>query len=428
MKKIILGVVSIIVLFVAFTLINQETENEINNQQKVSFNVEPVSHASAIFTFDGVVIYNDPVGELATFENKEDAEIILLSDVHGDHLNIETLQYVTKPGTIIIAPQAVIEELTPELISQTITLSNNEIINELGISITATPMYNLPESEDSRHTKGRGNGYILEKDGLRVYIAGDTADTPEMRSLENIDIAFVPMNLPYTMSVETAADAVLDFSPKKVYPYHYRGQNGLGDVNEFKRIVNEGNSEIEVVLLNWYPETVMEMENEVSTINNSYVISSNSSVSYTVQKEFLSRPTEPVTGTTGDVSGELMINRELESISINAVISPQTLDSGSGARDNHVRDEFVGDILVQVDNFGFEISEQISFVAPVNLTMNGITKTLDFDIQGSILEEEVSFKGSSNINMLDFNIDPPSTLGIYGVNEIAEISFDLFAN
>jgi polyisoprenoid-binding protein YceI len=188
-------------------------------------------------------------------------------------------------------------------------------------------------------------------------------------------------------------------------------------------MVEFDNSETEDV-----KESENEMTSEVSAAGDSYMISDNSSVSYTVQKEFLSRPTEPVTGTTSDVSGELSINTETESISINAVINSQTLDSGSGTRDNHVRNEFSGDILVKVDNFNFEISEQVSFVAPVELTINGITKTLNFDIQGIILEEEISFKGSSDINMTDFNIDPPSTLGIYGVNEIAEISFDLFAN
>jgi len=188
-------------------------------------------------------------------------------------------------------------------------------------------------------------------------------------------------------------------------------------------VVDFDNSETEDV-----KEPKNEMTSEVSASGDSYMISDNSSVSYTVQKEFFSRPTEPVTGTTGDVSGKLSINTETESISINAVINSQTLDSGSGARDNHVRNEFSGDILVRVDNFNFEISEQVSFAAPVELTINGITKTLNFDIQGIILEEEISFKGSSDINMTDFNIDPPSTLGIYTVNEIAKISFDLMAN
>jgi L-ascorbate metabolism protein UlaG (beta-lactamase superfamily) len=113
-------------------------------------------------------------------------------------------------------------------------------------------MYNLPESDDAYHTKGRGNGYVLDKNGTRVYVAGDTQGIPEMRALQNIDIAFVPMNLPFTMDVEEAADAVLEFKPKRVYPYHFRGREGLSDVNRFKELVNAGSEDIEVVLLDWY--------------------------------------------------------------------------------------------------------------------------------------------------------------------------------
>ena len=98
-------------------------------------------------------------------------------------------------------------------------------------------MYNLREEAKKFHEKGRGNGYVIEKNDKRVYISGDTEDIPEMRSLQNIDIAFVCMNLPYTMTVENAASAVLDFKPNKVYPYHYRGTEGLSDVSKFKSLV-----------------------------------------------------------------------------------------------------------------------------------------------------------------------------------------------
>ena len=132
-------------------------------------------------------------------------------------------------------------------------MNNGETITKNGFTIRAIPMYNLREEAKQYHPKGRGNGYVLEKDGKRVYIAGDTEDIPEMRNLENIDVAFVPMNLPYTMPVEAAADAVIDFAPDKVYPYHFRGQNGKADVQKFKQLVNQSNKDIEVVLANWYP-------------------------------------------------------------------------------------------------------------------------------------------------------------------------------
>ena len=123
----------------------------------------------------------------------------------------------------------------------------------MGLNIKAIPMYNLPESADSRHTKGRGNGYIVNFGGKNVYLSGDTSDIPEMRNLKGIDVAFVCMNLPYTMDVDAAASAVIDFKPGIVYPYHYRGQGGLNDVDKFKELVNKGASKVDVRLRQWYP-------------------------------------------------------------------------------------------------------------------------------------------------------------------------------
>ena len=146
------------------------------------------------------------------------------------------------------------KDLLPEsLASRAKVLANGENLAEREFKITALPMYNLPGSSQDFHTKGRGNGYVIGRDDTHVYIAGDTAGTPEMRGLTGIDIALVPMNLPYTMSVEEAADAVLAFKPAQVYPYHYRGPDGLSDINKFKQLVNAGDSGVEVVLLNWYP-------------------------------------------------------------------------------------------------------------------------------------------------------------------------------
>lgn len=136
--------------------------------------------------------------------------------------------------------------------AQVITLKNGESKKVEGISINAIPMYNLPESATAMHTKGRGNGYVLKAGGKSIYISGDTQGIPEMRALKNIDVAFVCMNLPYTMDVTEAADAVLAFAPKVVYPYHYRGKDGLSDVNKFKSLVDAGNKGIDVRLRDWY--------------------------------------------------------------------------------------------------------------------------------------------------------------------------------
>ena len=116
------------------------------------------------------------------------------------------------------------------------------------------PAYNTTAGKEKFHPKGRDNGYVLTIGGKKVYIAGDTEDIPEMRSLKGIDIAFLPMNLPYTMSVEKAADAIREFKPKIVYPYHYRsGDGSKADFEQLKKLVGEG-SGVEIRVREWYPE------------------------------------------------------------------------------------------------------------------------------------------------------------------------------
>ncbi len=139
-----------------------------------------------------------------------------------------------------------------ELRAATTVLANGESTTMGGVGIEAVPMYNLTEGRDF-HEKGRGNGYVLELSGLRLYISGDTEGVPEMRELEDIDAAFVCMNLPYTMDVEQAADAVADMQPRIVYPYHYRGQGGYSDTGRFKELVQAEEPAIEVRQLDWYP-------------------------------------------------------------------------------------------------------------------------------------------------------------------------------
>lgn len=216
--------------------------------------IEPIAHATAVITIDTTTIYLDPTGGAGAFEGMDPADLVLITDIHGDHMDAETLQALELGDTKIIAPQAVNDQLSDSLQQNISIMDNGETMEEQGISIEAIPMYNLREEAMQFHEKGRGNGYVLEKNNTRVYIAGDTEDIPEMRNLEDIDIAFTPMNLPYTMTVESAADAVLEFAPRKVYPYHFRGTEGMADVEKFKQLVNEGNKDIEVVMLQWYPE------------------------------------------------------------------------------------------------------------------------------------------------------------------------------
>jgi L-ascorbate metabolism protein UlaG (beta-lactamase superfamily) len=213
--------------------------------------VQPVQHASLILTVHGITIYADPSGA-DNFKGQTAPDIILITDIHGDHFDVKTMEAVKKAGSLLIVPQVVADKLPVDK-DHVIVLKNGDETTQSGISIRAIPMYNLPESPTAMHTKGRGNGYVLGIGGKLIYLSGDTQGIPEMRSLKNIDVAFICMNLPYTMDVKEAADAVLAFKPRIVYPYHYRGKDGLSDVNAFKSLVEAGDKNIEVRLRNWYP-------------------------------------------------------------------------------------------------------------------------------------------------------------------------------
>jgi L-ascorbate metabolism protein UlaG (beta-lactamase superfamily) len=212
--------------------------------------IQPINHATLVLTYQHKNIYVDPTGGADSFKGLAAPDMILITDIHGDHFDPKTLDAVNTTHATLIVPQAVADKL-PATTDKTklVILKNGEVTNQGNIAITAVPMYNLPESATAFHTKGRGNGYVLKIGGKSIYISGDTSDIPEMRGLKGIDIAFVCMNLPYTMDVKTAASGVLAFKPKVVYPYHYRGQ----DVNEFKSLVNAGDKNIDVRLRNWYP-------------------------------------------------------------------------------------------------------------------------------------------------------------------------------
>ncbi|MGY5850169.1 MBL fold metallo-hydrolase [Salegentibacter sp. F14] len=237
------------------TELKQTSDSDQKDQAQEDINIQPISHATAVITWDQKVFYLDPVGGAEAFEDMEEPGLVLITDNHGDHLNAETLLGLNLENVQIIAPQAVKDELPQELHDKVLVMANGQTKEVMGFSIEAIAMYNLPQDDpESRHKKGRGNGYVIEKNGQRLYISGDTEGVPEMRALEGIDIALVSMNLPYTMSVDQAADAVLEFQPKKVYPYHYRGQDGLADVDKFKNLVNQANEDIKVVQLQWYPD------------------------------------------------------------------------------------------------------------------------------------------------------------------------------
>ena len=223
-------------------------------ETKEAIGIHPIEHATFVLTYKDAVIYVDPVGGAEAFKGKPKPNLAIVTDIHGDHFNLETLQALNVP---LVAPQAVVDQIPKSAKINSLVINNGETknmnVSGTDINIEAIPMYNLREEALKFHTKGRGNGYVLTLGDKRVYISGDTEDIPEMRNLKNIDMAFVCMNLPYTMPVDAAASAVLDFKPKKVYPYHYRGTGGLSDIAKFKKLVNDGDPNIEVVQLNWYP-------------------------------------------------------------------------------------------------------------------------------------------------------------------------------
>ena len=228
-------------------------QNEIHREAS-AVTIAPVHHSALVLEWNGVTVYVDPHDGADRFKQYAAPDLILITDIHGDHLDAKTLQEFDLSKAHIIAPQAVMDQLPEALQKITSVLANGASLEKKTIGIEAIPMYNMPDPNDPRHPKVRGNGYVLTMGGERIYISGDTEDIPEMRELKNIDIAFVCMNLPYTMTVDQAASGVLAFQPKVVYPYHYRGTEGLSNVQRFKELVNTGDPKIEVRLADWYKE------------------------------------------------------------------------------------------------------------------------------------------------------------------------------
>jgi len=247
-NKCIFLVCSVLLLFGVPKTIAQNDKLSTKNGD---LTIIPINHATLALKWQNEVIYIDPSGSTNLFNGVPKPTLILITDIHGDHLNVNTLENMKFQDVKIIGPQAVLDQL-PASFSNVTSLGNSNDLDINEVNIAAIPMYNLPETSDSRHPKGRGNGYVLTIGGKRIYISGDTEDIEEMRSLKKIDVAFVCMNLPYTMEVDAAASAVLDFKPKIVYPFHYRGKGGFSDVDKFKNLVESGNKSIEVRLRDWY--------------------------------------------------------------------------------------------------------------------------------------------------------------------------------
>ena len=212
--------------------------------------VHPINHASFVMETPEGTIYSDPVGDAAAYADFPAPDLILVTHEHGDHFNAGVLAALVGTDTQIITNPAVFGMLPDDLKARARAIGNGASTDFSGLEVEAIPAYNMTAGRTNFHPEGRDNGYVLSFDGFRVYISGDTEDIPEMRALKGIDLAFLCMNLPFTMDIDAAASAVADFRPIYVYPYHYRGRgDGTQDPAEFARLVNDAAM---VKMGNWY--------------------------------------------------------------------------------------------------------------------------------------------------------------------------------
>ena len=207
--------------------------------------VTPIHHATLLLRVGGKAIYVDPVSEDASYEGLPKADFVFVTDIHGDHMDPKGLAKVKKDDTVVVAPPAVNEKMPAGVV-----MKNGDTHDFTLFKAEAVPMYNLvrgPAPDKRFHDKGRGNGYVFTIGKTRVYVSGDTECTPEMKALKSIDIAFVCMNLPYTMPPAEAATCVNAFKPKVLFPFHYKGSN----LDELSTAVKP-ESKVEVRKRDWY--------------------------------------------------------------------------------------------------------------------------------------------------------------------------------
>ena len=214
-------------------------EKDVIPTAKGDLEITFLGHASLMMAFDGLTIQVDPFGEAADYASLPKADLVLITHDHYDHMDLKALKEAAKKEAVVVASKSCASKLPGAVI-----IGNGETKTVCGLSIEAVPAYNIvhkrPDGQPF-HPKGAGNGYIVTFGGKRVYIAGDTENTPEMKALRSIDVAFLPMNLPYTMSPEQVADAAKAFRPKVLYPYH----TGDTDTGRLIKLL-QGEKEIEV--------------------------------------------------------------------------------------------------------------------------------------------------------------------------------------
>ena len=197
----------------------EKFETEVIKTSAGNLEITFIGHGTLMFTFGGKVIHVDPWTQLADYSKLPKADLILITHEHRDHLDLKAVEILRKERTAIVCPK-----ISAEQVKGATVMNNGDVKTIEGLTIKAVPAYNLVHKRDTGqpfHPKGDGNGYIITFGDKNVYVAGDTENIPEMKALKGIDIAFLPMNLPYTMTPEMVADAALAFKPKILYPYHF---------------------------------------------------------------------------------------------------------------------------------------------------------------------------------------------------------------
>lgn len=233
----------ILVFFIAFLAISNINAQDIIKTQNSYLTIHPLGHGTLYIDYQGKIVHIDPWMRAGDYNTLPDADYVLITHQHGDHLDKDALSLVMKKKTSIITTQKCQNEIKSYNNIQ--VMANGDSLDASWIKIKAVPAYNIVHIRDSGspyHPKGEGNGYVITIDGASIYIAGDTENIPEMNQLKNIDVAFLPMNLPYTMTPEMAAEAAKIIQPKILYPYHY----GNSDTNLLVELLKNSGIEVRV--------------------------------------------------------------------------------------------------------------------------------------------------------------------------------------
>ena len=218
MKK-IPGYLLALFLFTGFMALADQFETDIIKTSAGDLEITFIDHATLMFVFGGKVIHIDPVKRAADYTKLPKADLILVTHNHPDHFDPHTIRKISDDSTRLVVTRKIAEKIEGGII-----MDNGETISVEGLEIEAVPAYNIVHMRSSGkpyHPRGVGNGYVIIFGDKKVYVAGDTENTPEMKNMKDIDVAFLPMNVPYTMTPEMVADAAKAFKPGILYPYHY---------------------------------------------------------------------------------------------------------------------------------------------------------------------------------------------------------------